>query len=51
MVSIRKILFIRSGNQALAFSVPALAAVLSFVTYTSTHPNLDPVGSSISTVD
>jgi ABC-type multidrug transport system fused ATPase/permease subunit len=46
MNSIRKILLIRSGNQALAFSIPAIAAVLSFVTYSSIHSNLDPVGYS-----
>lgn len=40
---VRKILFIRAANQALAFSVPAIAAVLAFVTYSSTHPNMDPV--------
>ncbi|KAK8861276.1 hypothetical protein IAR55_002095 [Kwoniella newhampshirensis] len=43
MIGIRKILIIRAANQALAFSVPTLASVLSFVTYAATHNNLDPV--------
>lgn len=42
MNAVRKILFIRAANQALAFSIPALASVLSFVVYTATHDNLDP---------
>lgn len=42
MLAVRKLLFIRAGNQALAFSVPAIAAVLSFVTYSSTHGHMDP---------
>ncbi|KAK4689734.1 hypothetical protein P7C73_g391, partial [Tremellales sp. Uapishka_1] len=42
MVGIRKILIIRAANQAIAFSLPTLASVLSFVTYASFHPNLDP---------
>nr|XP_019012361.1 uncharacterized protein I206_03208 [Kwoniella pini CBS 10737]OCF51142.1 hypothetical protein I206_03208 [Kwoniella pini CBS 10737] len=42
MVGIRKILVIRAANQALAFSVPALASVLAFVTYAATHDSLDP---------
>jgi len=43
MVAIRKILIIRAANQAMAFSIPTLAAVLSFVTYGSTQDSLDPV--------
>jgi hypothetical protein len=43
MIAIRKILIIRAANQAMAFSIPTLAAVLSFVTYGSTQDNLDPV--------
>lgn len=42
MNAIRKLLFIRAGNQAMAFSVPVIAAVLSFVTYSSTHDSMDP---------
>lgn len=42
MVAIRKLLFIRAGNQAMAFSVPVNAAVLSFVTYSATHDHMDP---------
>ncbi|BEI87985.1 uncharacterized protein CcaverHIS019_0107030 [Cutaneotrichosporon cavernicola] len=42
MTAVRKLLFIRAGNQALAYSVPVMAAVLSFVTYSSTHENMDP---------
>lgn len=42
MGAIRKLLFIRAANQALAFSVPVIAAVLSFVTYSSTHDHMDP---------
>ncbi|WWC87583.1 uncharacterized protein L201_002473 [Kwoniella dendrophila CBS 6074] len=42
MLGVRKILVIRAANQALAFSVPALASVLSFVTYAATHDTLDP---------
>jgi len=48
MIAIRKILIIRAANQAMAFSIPTLAAVLSFVTYGSTQENLDPVGVLIS---
>jgi len=44
MIAIRKILIIRAANQAMAFSIPTLAAVLSFVTYGSTQETLDPVG-------
>lgn len=43
MVAIRKILIIRAANQAMAFSIPTLAAVLSFVTYGATRETLDPV--------
>ena len=43
MVAIRKILIIRAANQAMAFSIPTLAAVLSFVTYGSTQDSFDPV--------
>ncbi|KAK6906876.1 hypothetical protein I203_100863 [Kwoniella mangroviensis CBS 8507] len=42
MIGVRKILVIRAANQALAFSVPALASVLAFVTYAATHDSLDP---------
>ncbi|KAL7419852.1 hypothetical protein Q5752_005768 [Cryptotrichosporon argae] len=42
MLGVRKILIIRAANQALAFSIPILASVLAFVTYASTHPNMDP---------
>jgi hypothetical protein len=42
MVAIRKILIIRAANQAMAFSIPTLAAVLSFVTYGSTQDSFDP---------
>ncbi|EJU01052.1 ABC protein [Dacryopinax primogenitus] len=37
-----KISIIRAANQALAFSVPVLAAVLAFVTYSLTGHDLDP---------
>ncbi|KZT61359.1 ABC protein [Calocera cornea HHB12733] len=37
-----KISIIRSANQAMAFSVPVLAAVLAFVTYSLTGHDLDP---------
>lgn len=43
MIAIRKILIIRAANQAMAFSIPTLAAVLSFVTYGSTQDSFDPV--------
>lgn len=43
MVAIRKILVIRAANQAMAFSVPTIASVLAFVTYSSTHTSFDPV--------
>ena len=42
MVGIRKILVIRAANQAMAFSIPTLASVLSFVVYGQTHPDFDP---------
>ncbi|OCH94438.1 ABC protein [Obba rivulosa] len=38
---IKKIQLGRSGNVAAAFSVPVLAATLSFVTYTKTNPGFD----------
>lgn len=47
MVAIRKILIIRAANQAMAFSIPTLAAVLSFVTYGATRDSLDPVGAGL----
>jgi hypothetical protein len=50
MIAIRKILIIRAANQAMAFSIPTLAAVLSFVTYGSTQDNLDPVSTETSTL-
>jgi ATP-binding cassette subfamily C (CFTR/MRP) protein 1 len=48
MVAIRKILIIRAANQAMAFSIPTLAAVLSFVTYGSTQDSFDPVSGKCS---
>ncbi|CAE6500425.1 unnamed protein product [Rhizoctonia solani] len=40
---IRSMVFIKAANQAVAFTVPTLAAVLSFVTYAATHDEgLDP---------
>ncbi|CAE7233383.1 unnamed protein product, partial [Rhizoctonia solani] len=40
---IRSMVFIKAANQAVAFSIPTLAAVLSFVTYAATHDGaLDP---------
>jgi ATP-binding cassette subfamily C (CFTR/MRP) protein 1 len=48
MVAIRKILIIRAANQAMAFSIPTLAAVLSFVTYGSTQDSFDPVSHNLS---
>ncbi|ORY27673.1 P-loop containing nucleoside triphosphate hydrolase protein [Naematelia encephala] len=42
MLGVRSILIIRAANQAMAFSIPTIAAVLSFVTYASTHNGLDP---------
>lgn len=43
MKGIRIIHLVRTANQAVATSVPAIAAVLAFVTYTSYHDRLDPV--------
>ncbi|SJX60774.1 probable YOR1-ABC transporter [Sporisorium reilianum f. sp. reilianum] len=39
---IRKILIIRSANNAIAFSLPILAAVLAFVVYSLTGHDLNP---------
>ncbi|KAJ1300470.1 hypothetical protein OPQ81_005285 [Rhizoctonia solani] len=40
---IRSMVFIKAANQAVAFAIPTLAAVLSFVTYAATHEQLlDP---------
>ncbi|KAL5632055.1 hypothetical protein ACGC1H_000172 [Rhizoctonia solani] len=40
---IRSMVFIKAANQALAFAIPTLAAVLAFVTYAATHDEgLDP---------
>ncbi|KAI0694596.1 ABC protein [Cytidiella melzeri] len=41
MKGIRSIQFARSANIAFAFSIPVLAATLSFVTYTSTSHNFN----------
>ncbi|KAB5592292.1 ABC transporter C family [Ceratobasidium theobromae] len=39
----RSVTFIRAANQAVAFAIPTLAAVLSFVAYAATHnEGLDP---------
>ncbi|CAE6454286.1 unnamed protein product [Rhizoctonia solani] len=41
--AIRNMVFIKAANQAVAFAIPTLAAVLSFVTYAATHDEgLDP---------
>ncbi|KAH7335823.1 ABC protein [Rhizoctonia solani] len=41
--AIRSMVFIKAANQAFAFAIPTLAAVLSFVTYAATHDEgLDP---------
>ncbi|KAG8935993.1 hypothetical protein FRC02_005189 [Tulasnella sp. 418] len=42
LVGVRRILFIKAANQAIAFSVPALASVLAFVTYALLGKPLDP---------
>ncbi|CAE6379048.1 unnamed protein product [Rhizoctonia solani] len=43
LTGIRSMLFIKAANQAVAFAIPSLAAVLSFVTYAATHDGrLDP---------
>lgn len=47
MKGIRVIHLVRTANQAVATSVPAIAAVLAFVTYTSYHDRLDPVSHAI----
>lgn len=39
---IASILLIKSGNQAIAFSVPVLASVLAFVVYSLAGHSLDP---------
>ncbi|KAG9119276.1 hypothetical protein FRC07_005764, partial [Ceratobasidium sp. 392] len=40
---VRGVLFVKAANQAVAFAIPTLAAVLSFVTYAATHKGgLDP---------
>ncbi|KAG8750569.1 hypothetical protein FRC12_012828 [Ceratobasidium sp. 428] len=40
---VRGVLFVKAANQAVAFAIPTLAAVLSFVTYAATHKEgLDP---------
>ncbi|CAE6471481.1 unnamed protein product [Rhizoctonia solani] len=43
LTAIRSMVFIKAANQAFAFAIPTLAAVLSFVTYAATHDEgLDP---------
>ncbi|KAJ8520164.1 hypothetical protein ONZ45_g2986 [Pleurotus djamor] len=42
MAYIRSLLLIRSANNAVAMSLPVLASVLSFVTYSLTGHSLDP---------
>lgn len=42
MNHIRSLLLIRSGNNAVALSLPALACVLAFITYSATGHELDP---------
>ena len=42
MIGVRMINIIRAANQAMAYTIPSLASVLAFVTYSSTHPNFDP---------
>lgn len=39
---VRSLLILRSANNAVAFAMPVLAAVLSFVTYSLTGHSLDP---------
>ncbi|KIM34225.1 hypothetical protein M408DRAFT_303315 [Serendipita vermifera MAFF 305830] len=41
MAHIRTLLLIRSGNNAVAFSLPAIAAVVSFITYSALGHELD----------
>ncbi len=40
---IRQILIIRAANQAIAFSIPTLAAVVSITAYVGTGHDLNPV--------
>jgi ABC-type multidrug transport system fused ATPase/permease subunit len=42
MIGIRRLLIYRSVNTAVAFSLPALAAVIAFVLYYHLNQNLDP---------
>nr|VWO99753.1 Phosphate:H symporter (Phosphate:H symporter, variant) [Ganoderma boninense] len=42
MAYIRSLLVIRSGNNAIGVSLPALASVLAFVVYSATGHSLDP---------
>lgn len=42
LTGIRKILIIRSANNAIAFSLPILAAVLAFIVYSLTGHELNP---------
>jgi ABC-type multidrug transport system fused ATPase/permease subunit len=42
MAHIRSLLLIRAGNNAVAFSLPAIAAVVSFVVYGATGHTLEP---------
>ncbi|KAL7417822.1 ABC protein [Mrakia frigida] len=42
LVGIRKILIIRAANQAIAMSLPTLAAVVSFIAYVGSGNELDP---------
>ena len=39
---VRSLLIIRSANNAVAVSLPALASVLAFVVYSATGHSLDP---------
>jgi NADH:ubiquinone oxidoreductase subunit H len=40
---VRRILIIRAANQAIAFSIPTLAAVVSITAYVGSGNGLDPV--------
>jgi ATP-binding cassette subfamily C (CFTR/MRP) protein 1 len=40
---VRKILIIRAANQAIAFSIPTLAAVVSITAYVGAGNGLNPV--------
>ncbi|KAJ7183174.1 ABC transporter [Mycena filopes] len=42
MAYIRSLLLLRSGNNAVAMSMPALASVIAFVTYSATGHTLEP---------